>query len=224
MADHSHHQTSNLKRLHVEDINGPVLGVGELGDRPGHQYIMAAFRVQILISKFSDLLYQNTSMIKQHILLRPFYIFIVYKSQTTFFKSKISLKSTIVWLVVEYLSKYEALESISIMSNITCMLLADALKFDDDGWKLGGLALRKQITLLIISQIHNFYVYKNLNNEEFDVTWGGKKSRYLYTYKLLSPLPQTSTSESETDSVGSTQTKSTGKAGVKNEYLHKFEI
>lgn len=28
-----------------------------------------------------------------------------------------SLKSTIVWLDVEYLSKYEALESIPIMSN-----------------------------------------------------------------------------------------------------------
>lgn len=56
----------------------------------------------------------------------------------------------------------------------------------------------------------SYIVIENLNNEEFDVTRGGKKSRYLYTYKLLSPLPQTSISESKTDSVGSTQTKSTG--------------
>lgn len=74
-------------------------------------------------------------------------------------------------------------------------------------------SLTSLASFIDINQYKYFVTYfaiENLNNEEFDVTWGGKKPRYLYTYKLLSPLPQTSTSESETDSVGSTQTKSTG--------------
>ncbi|VVC36879.1 Zinc finger, RING/FYVE/PHD-type [Cinara cedri] len=61
-------------------------------------------------------------------------------------------------------------------------------------------------------QIENItYTNDDLNNEEYDVTWGGKKSRYIYNYTALE-LPDTfsNTDDSDqTESILSIQTKST---------------
>lgn len=51
---------------------------------------------------------------------------------------------------------------------------------------------------------------ENLNDDEFDVTWGGKKSRYMYNYTLQSPDVFSKPNDTdETESVYSFQSKST---------------
>lgn len=55
-------------------------------------------------------------------------------------------------------------------------------------------------------------IVDDLNNEDYDVTWGGKKSRYLYNYTALE-LPDIFSNLDDSDqseSVLSIQTKSTG--------------
>lgn len=51
-------------------------------------------------------------------------------------------------------------------------------------------------------------VADNLNDDEYDVTWGGKRSRYIYNYTLQSDLLSTYDSD-QTESVHSVQSKST---------------
>lgn len=57
----------------------------------------------------------------------------------------------------------------------------------------------------------NLLIVDDLNNEDYDATWGGKRSRYLYNYTTLElPEELSNTDDSDqTESILSVQTKST---------------
>lgn len=58
----------------------------------------------------------------------------------------------------------------------------------------------------------------SLNDDEHDVTWGGKRSRYLYNYTLQCSDLSSNTNDSDvTESIHSIQSKTTS-----NYYLNKI--
>lgn len=62
------------------------------------------------------------------------------------------------------------------------------------------------------------YIIDNLNDDEYDVTWGGKRSRYLYNYIL--EIPDSNTDDSDqTESVLSIQSKSTSNIFLNRLYI-----
>lgn len=53
-------------------------------------------------------------------------------------------------------------------------------------------------------------IIDDLNNDEYDVTWGGKRSRYIYNYIVQSPVLFSNSYDSDqTESIHSIQSKST---------------
>ncbi|XP_025424895.1 E3 ubiquitin-protein ligase Mdm2-like isoform X2 [Sipha flava] len=52
-------------------------------------------------------------------------------------------------------------------------------------------------------------VTADLNDDEFDITWGGKRSRYIYNYTLQSPNSIINEDSDDTESILSIQSKTT---------------
>lgn len=53
-------------------------------------------------------------------------------------------------------------------------------------------------------------IIDDLNDDEYDITWGGKRTRFIYTCTVQSDLFSSMDDSDETESILSIQSKSTG--------------